>query len=192
MEVAQNQLSTRTSRDPAAGSAPYETAAVGGPGLIERILLTTDGTVTILLEQIVGEGITTSALAHRSAPVDPLAAAALPHPPGSLTTRTTQLIGTETGTVYVRATSLFCPQALPERIHTSLMTTGEPLGRLLRRNRIESFREILSIDLPDGHGRQEPRRRYVICIGGSPAVHIEEIFSAQCFRSRTAAAVAAD
>jgi chorismate-pyruvate lyase len=192
MTVAQNQVTGRSSRDLAAGPAWSGTATVGGLGLIERILMTTDGTVTTMLEQIVGESITTSRLDHRVAPVDPDAAAALPYPVNSLLTRTTQLIGTETGTVYVLATSVFCPDALPERVRTDLLTIGEPLGRLLRQNRVESFREILSIDLLDEHGEIQPRRRYVICIGGSPAVHIEETFTAQCFRSCAAATVAAD
>jgi chorismate-pyruvate lyase len=152
------------------------------------MLMTTDGTVTIMLEQIVGERITTAGLDHYVDQVDPDAAAALPYPASSMLTRTTRLIGSETGIVYVWATSVFCPDALPEEVRTALLTTGEPLGRLLRANRVESFREILSIDSPQEPGRPEPRRRYVICIGGRPAVHIEEIFTAQCFQPRTASA----
>jgi chorismate-pyruvate lyase len=150
-------------------------------GLLERMLMTSDGTVTIMLEQIVGEPIATAGLAHSVAPVDPDTAAVLPFPAASLMTRTTQLVGTVTGTVYVRATSVFSPDALPERVRAALLKTGEPIGRLLRRERVESFREILSIEAPDHSGPAEPRRRYVICIGGSPAVHIEEIFTESCF-----------
>lgn len=153
-------------------------------GLLERMLMTSDGTVTIMLEQIVGEPIVTARLDQSVAPVQPDAAAVLPYPVSSLLTRTTQLVGTRTGTVYVWATSVFCPDALPERVRTGLLRTGEPIGRLLRKNRVESFREILSIDESGESGRSEPRRRYVICIGGSPAVLIEEIFSEACFRSR--------
>lgn len=118
--------------------------------------MTTDGTVTTLLEQIVGESITTSRLDHRAGLVDPGAAAALPYPTDNLLTRTTQLVGTETGTVYVWATSVFCPGALPARVRTGLLTLGEPIGKLLRQNRVESFREILSIDLVDEHGQRRP------------------------------------
>src|SRR5262249_47195293 len=159
---------------------------MGRLGLIERMLMTSDGTVTSMLEQIVGETITTSRLDQSVAPVDPDAAAILPYPVTSLLTRTTQLVGTTTGTGYVWATSVFCPDALPGRVRAGLLKPGEPIGRLLRRHRVESFREILSIDVPDEHGPAEPRRRYVICIGGSPAVLIEEIFTADCFRSRVA------
>lgn len=191
MTVAQNHAMSRSPRDSAASPAWSRAAAVGELGLLERMLMTTDGTVTILLEQIVGEGITTSRLDHRAGRVDPGAAAALPYPMDRLLTRTTQLVGTETGTVYVWATSVFCPGALPARVRTGLLTLGEPIGKLLRQNRVESFREILSIDLVDERGQRRPRRRYVICIGGSPMVHIEETFTAECFNAHEVAAAAA-
>ncbi|WP_405792568.1 chorismate--pyruvate lyase family protein [Streptomyces sp. NBC_01506] len=184
MAARQNHAIGRSPRDPAAGPAWSRTAAVGDLGLLERMLMTTDGTVTTLLEQIVGESITTSRLDHRAGLVDPGAAAALPYPTDNLLTRTTQLVGTETGTVYVWATSVFCPGALPARVRTGLLTLGEPIGKLLRQNRVESFREILSIDLVDEHGQRRPRRRYVICIGGSPILHIEETFTVECFSER--------
>lgn len=183
MKVGQNPATSRSPHDLATEPVWYGAATVGELGLIERMLMTTDGTVTNLLEHVVGETITTSQLGHCMAPVDPDAAAALPYPVSSLLTRTTKLVGTETGTVYVRATSVFCPDALPAQVRTSLLTTGEPLGRLLRRNRIESFREILSIDPPDEFGRTQLSRRYVICIGGNPTVHIEETFTADCFKA---------
>jgi beta-ribofuranosylaminobenzene 5'-phosphate synthase len=164
---------------------------MGRLGLIERMLMTSDGTVTIMLEQIVGETIGTSQLDQSVAPVDPEAAALLPYPVTSLLTRTTRLVGTKTGTVYVWATSVFCPDALPERVRTSLLRTCEPIGRLLRWHRVETFREILSIEVPDEDGPAEPRRRYIICIGGRPAVFIEEIFTADCFRSHAVASVVA-
>ena len=192
MTVAQNGATSGFPDDRAVRPVRYKTATLGGLGLVERMLMATDGTVTILLEQIVGETIMTSGLEHRMGEVDPDAAAALPYPVSSLLTRTTQLVGVETGILYVRATSVFCPGALPEPVRTGLLTADEPLGRLLRRNRVESFREILSIDLPDEHGPAEPRRRYAIYIGGSPAVHIAETFTAHCFERRAAMAVGAE
>lgn len=152
-----------------------------GLGVLARILMTSDGTVTIMLEQIVGEPIVTADIAQSVTPVDPDTAAALRRPATGLVRRTTRLVGSATGRLYVRATSVFSPDALPERVCAALMRTGEPIGRLLRRERVESFREILGIDVPDGGGSPEPRRRYLICIGGRPAVHIEEIFTANCF-----------
>jgi beta-ribofuranosylaminobenzene 5'-phosphate synthase len=166
MDIAENPVTDRT---------------IGGLGVLERILMTSDGTVTIMLEQIVGERIDTQGIAHAVAPVDPGTAAALPYPAASLVRRTTRLVGASSGRLYVRATSVFAPDALPKQVLAALRRTDEPIGRLLRRERVESFREILSIDVPAGGGPPEPRRRYLICIGGRPAVHIEEIFTANCF-----------
>lgn len=151
-----------------------------GLGVLERILMTSDGTVTIMLEQIVGERIVTEGIAQAVAPVDPDTAAALPYPVAGLVRRTTRLVGATTGRLYVRATSVFAPEALPKRVGTALQLTDEPIGRLLRRERVESFREILSVEVRDDGS---PRRRYLICIGGRPAVHIEEIFTTSCFTS---------
>jgi chorismate-pyruvate lyase len=183
MKIAENPVTGRLPGDPRDERVGK---AMDKLGLIERMLMTSDGTVTIMLEQIVGEPIATARLDQSVAPVDPDTAAVLPFPTTSLMTRTTQLVGATTGTVYVRATSVFCPGALPERVCAGLLKTGEPIGRLLRRHRVESFREILSIEVPDDPGPAEPSRRYVICIGGNPAVLIEEIFTADCFRSRAA------
>ena len=190
MTIAENPVSGPVPRDLTVGPAPHhrpEPKTLGRLGLIERMLVTSDGTVTNMLEQIVGETITTSRLDQSVAPVGLDAAALLPYPVTSLLTRTTQLVGATTGTVYVWATSVFCPAALPERVRGALLRTGEPIGRLLRRHRVESFREILSIEVPDKDGPAEPRRRYVIYIGGSPAVLIDEMFTADCFRSHYAA-----
>lgn len=185
MRIAENPVTGRLPRDLTADPDPHDARgekAVGRLGLLERILMTSDGTVTIMLEQIVGESIATAGLEQSSTEaVDPELAAVLPFPATGLVKRTTHLVGVSTGTVYVRATSVFSPEAMPERVRADLLETGEPLGRLLRRERVESFREILSIEVPDGSGSSEPRRRYVICIGGRPAVHIEEIFTASCF-----------
>lgn len=157
---------------------PATDRTIDGLGVLARILMTSDGTVTIMLEQIVGEPIVTEGIVHSAAPVDPGVTAALPYPAASLVRRTTRLVGAVTGRLYVRATSVFAPDALPDRVRTALARTGEPIGRLLRRERVESFREILAIDVPAGGS---PSRRYLINIGGRPAVHIEEIFTANCF-----------
>lgn len=159
---------------------PVTGRTTDGLGLLARLLMTSDGTVTTMLEQIVGEPIATAGLAHSVAPVDPDTAAVLPFPVASLIRRTARLVGAATGTLYVRATSVFAPDALPRRVCADLRRTDEPIGRLLRRERVESFREILAIEIPDA-GPLEPRRRYLICIGGRPAVHIEETFTANCF-----------
>ncbi|XRQ09191.1 chorismate--pyruvate lyase family protein [Actinomadura welshii] len=151
-------------------------------GLAGRLLLTSDGTVMPMLEQIVGERVVTAGLRQSAAPVDPGEAALFDHPGPALVTRTTHLVGAVTGTVYVRARSVLCPDAMPDALRADLLTTAAPIGRLLRGHRVESFREILSMRVPGDDGRPaEPSRRYLVFIGGRPALLIEETFTAECF-----------
>ena len=67
---------------------------VTGPdrlGPIGRLLLTSDGTVTVMLEQIVGEKIVTALLDQSMAPVDRETAALMCFPVTGLVTPTTNL-----------------------------------------------------------------------------------------------------
>ncbi len=152
--------------------------------LVGRLLLTSDGTVTPMLEQIVGERVVTAELGLSSAPTDPETVALLAAADGSaLLTRSTHLVGAVTGTVYVRASSVLAVDAVPPPLRADLLGTDEPIGRLLRRHRIESFREILSLQVPESGFPLEPRRRYLVFTGGVPAMLIEESFAAECFQA---------
>jgi len=71
---------------------------------------------------------------------------------------------------------------MPALVLADLLTTDEPIGRLLRRHRVESFREILSVHIPEHSYPMEPSRRYLIFIGGLPALLIEESFTTKCFQ----------
>jgi chorismate-pyruvate lyase len=185
MRLAGNPLAGRSSGDPPAGHAPRDgrgAATLGKLGLIGRLLLTSDGTVTAMLEQIAGEQIVTARLHQSVAPVDQETAALLSLPAASLVTRTTHLVGATSGTVFVRAKSVFSGSAMLASVRADLLRTGEPIGRLLRRHRVESFREILSVHIPGHSWPAEPSRRYLVFIGGLPALLIEESFTAACFR----------
>jgi chorismate-pyruvate lyase len=149
-------------------------------GLIGQLLLTSDGTVTPMLEQIVGEKIVTALLNQSVAPVNQKTAALMSFPGTGLVTRTTNLTGAVTGTVYVRANTVFSPDAIPALLRTDLLGTDEPIGRLLRRHRVECFREIISVDIPEYPRPLEPRRKYLVFIGGMPSLLIEESFTASC------------
>jgi chorismate-pyruvate lyase len=185
MRLADNQLAGRSSGYPPASHTPRNgrgAAKLKKLGLIGRLLLTSDGTVTTMLEQIVGEQIVTARLDQSMAPVDQETAALMLFPAASLVTRTTHLVGATSGTIFVRAKSVFSQSAMPALVRADLLTTDEPIGRLLRRHRVESFREILSIHIPEHSYPMEPSRRYLIFIGGLPALLIEESFTAECFQ----------
>jgi chorismate-pyruvate lyase len=152
---------------------------LGTPG---RILLTSDGTVTAMLEQIAGEQIVTAQLDQSMTTVDQETEALMSFPGGGLVTRITNLVGAVTGKIYVRAKSVLSMSAMPAVVRADLLGTDEPIGRLLRKHRVESFREILSVHIPEHPFPLLPSRRYLIFIGGAPALLIEESFTAECFR----------
>jgi beta-ribofuranosylaminobenzene 5'-phosphate synthase len=135
-----------------------------------------------MLEQIAGEQIVTARLAQSMASADEQTAALMPFPLASLVTRTTHLVGATTGTIYVRAKTVFSLSAMPALVRADLLTTDEPIGRLLRKHRVESFREILSVNTPRHSSPMAPSRRYLIFIGGSPALLIEESFTTECLQ----------
>ncbi len=167
-------------------SDDLETADPDRFGLVGRLLMTCDGTVTFMLEQIVGEKIVTVYLDQSMAPLDPETAALMAFPETGLVTRTTNLAGAETGKVYVRAKTVFSPSAIPAALHADLLRTDEPIGRLLRRHRVESFREIVTMDVPEYPRPLEPYRRYLVFISGTPALLIEEAFTPNCVERCTA------
>jgi chorismate-pyruvate lyase len=159
------------------GSAHPLADRFAGLAAVERILLTTDGTVTPILENIVGERIVPARLTQSFGPADAPTLALLAAPPTRrFLFRSSDLIGSETGTVYVRATTVAVPDLLPAEILHGLRHGAEPIGRLLRRCRVETFREIVECRTDGPDGGAESYRRYRIYIGGTPALLIGETF----------------
>jgi chorismate-pyruvate lyase len=151
-----------------------------------RVLATTDGTVTEILEAWAGDHVSVGWVSQRRAdldrPVDALGA-------GSGTTvlrRDVLLIGTRTGRALLYAESLIAIDRLPTVVRDGLIAGTRPIGRLLRESRLETFREIRCL-------RREPAgqvardfdarpddpfvmRSYTIVAGGLPLMLIAEKF----------------
>ncbi|MER5352914.1 hypothetical protein ABT093_21600 [Kitasatospora sp. NPDC002551] len=124
-----------------------------------RLLVTTDGTVTTLLEELLGGPVRLAELRHGGpAPAGALAALADGPGPGTgpVLTRSTQLVAAGSGTTLVRARSVLSTDALPGPVHRDLTTTSEPIGRVLRRRRVETFRELLCIRVLFGGEGADP------------------------------------
>ncbi|MFD9595331.1 chorismate--pyruvate lyase family protein [Kitasatospora sp. NPDC059973] len=166
-------------RSSAMADTPAAPPGPGRLGLIGRLILSCDGTVTPLVEQVVGERIVTAGLTHAPEPADEEVARLLTVPTGRvLLSRTTELVGARSGLVHVRARTLLVVEALPAPLRTDLLGGDEPIGRLLRRHRIESFREIVSSTAAVAQGGAA--RRYRVVIGGVPAMLIDEVFAPGC------------
>jgi chorismate-pyruvate lyase len=159
--------------------------------LLQDALLKTDGTVTDLLELFTDEEI----IIEKIAPG--LYAAECQRPvcgddPSSVV-RDVILRGKETGARYIFAHSHLFPSALPPAVQSRLNTTSDPIGKVLREYRTESFRQIeqtASVPMPtiarlldQARTDQMRWRRYSVISGGAAIMEITEVFSEQLFAS---------
>jgi len=119
---------------------------------VQRILLTTDGRVTDIIEAYAREPICVVKLAETL------------DEPGHIPTlkvsddddilfRSLLLQGTLTGTDYMYATSLVVAARIPTAMLEALLYTDTPFGKLLVTHRVETLREIL-------HWHREPAGRH--------------------------------
>ncbi|WP_349879212.1 chorismate pyruvate-lyase family protein [Micromonospora sp. HUAS YX12] len=157
--------------------------------LVGMLLLTSDGTLTPMLERVVGERIVTSQLVRTETAADSAEAALLTPVEGDRpVSRTTRLVGASSKRVYLLARSVIQPGLLPPSLRAELSMTDVPIGRLLRRHRVETFRELLSLHVyddadhrtdidPEGGHQVAAHRRYRMWTGGSAALLIDEYFT---------------
>ncbi len=164
-------------------------AKVGLPiSLLQRILLTTDGTVTHILEAYAEERIKVAKLAEWEG-VEELDEPRLEAVGPQLAMRRTILLqGSSTGRNYLYAESVILPQRIDPVVAERLRSTNEPIGKLLVASRMETFREVLACG-NEPAGDLGPflsitpssaliYRTYRMITGGHPALLITEKFPA--------------
>ena len=159
--------------------------------LLQDALLKTDGTVTDLLELFTDEEIIVEKIAPGLYSAE-CQRAVCGDDPGSVV-RDVILRGKVTGARYIFAHSHLFPSALPPAVQARLNTTSDPIGKVLREYRTESFRQIeqsASVPLPtiarllDQEQTDQMRwRRYSVISGGVAIMEITEVFSEQLFTS---------
>ena len=162
----------------------------------QRILVSTDGTVTRTLEAFTGEEIkcvkldqSFGALGSRLGEDTNLESVA----GDTVIRRTILLRGRKTLTNYVHANSAVLVDRVPVTMVYGMIYTSKPVGLLLAEDRVETTREVLAAgEEPAGaHGRffgldpDEPMisRTYRIIVGRRPALLITERFPASSFRA---------
>ena len=119
-------------------------ARVGPPlSPLERVLLTTDGTVTHVLDAYWGERIRLVKLDQSQDTAEVAIAVMEPDGPETVMRRTILLQGSETKENYVYAESLILSDRLDPGLADALLSTDEPIGRLLVEARLETFREVV-------------------------------------------------
>jgi len=127
----------------------------------QRILLTTDGTVTEILEAHLWEAMRIVKLYQDCIETD----ASVPYldigPHAPVLVRKIILRGESSERNYIYAGSIIALDRLDDRIRLGLIETQKPVGQLMLEARLETFREILSCCY-------EPAEEIGECLGLSP------------------------
>ena len=153
-------------------------------GLVPRILLATDGTLTHILEAYAAERVYLVKLFH--APVtDHLERETLGLDDGERALRRIILLrGTASHATFVYADSVVMLDRLPATVADGLLETDTPIGKLLFSCRAETFREIIAMGeerdpiIAAHFASSDPLvfRTYQIVFEGRPVTRITEKF----------------
>lgn len=157
----------------------------------QRVLLMTDGTVTDVLEAYADEPVKVVKLAQWFDGVDP-GRPELERPTTErLLRRSVLLQGALTGRNLLYADSVVTPKHLHPDVVEGLLESDRPLGRLLAKYRVETFREIVAVGFePAGscaqHFGVDPAeklvfRTYRILVDQRPVVRVTEKFPVTWF-----------
>ncbi len=185
--MAQPGQVSGSKRDGAAHPLGTSPSAERALMMVQRLIFSTDATVVRILEACFDERICTAGLTQEITQA-PAVDADLEHAEGeSVLQRSTLLQGARTGRNYIYAESDIVLDRLPPALREGLLSTSEPIGRLLIRERVETFRELLrSGRAPAGprgpslgaHRRDIlPFRTYRVIVGGHPVMRITEHFA---------------
>ena len=157
-------------------------------GLIARLLLISDGTLTDIVEASFLEPIELVRLSIDSGEATELDDALEIKLGDPLMRRRILLRGGVTGTNYVYARTLIALNSLPDAIRDGLMRSDSPIGRLWVQHKIETRKEMLSIwrepagELGRHFGIEADAdvlaRTYRVFSGGKPSMLISEYFPA--------------
>ena len=153
--------------------------------LLQKVLLTTDGTVTQLLEIYTGEKIRVQKLEHalvKGAPSSLGVSATEP-----VLSRRILLRGATRP--YMYAQSWLVPSRMPRGMQETILQTDTPIGQLWKASRLETFREIIDFRREQdsevaalfGIDDSLLSRTYLISAGGAPMGLIVEKFPATYF-----------
>ncbi|AGA90466.1 4-hydroxybenzoate synthetase (chorismate lyase) [Thioflavicoccus mobilis 8321] len=159
-----------------------------------RALLVTDGTVTKILEAYFWEpvGVTTqrqeSVVAEQAIPWIQVRAG------DSVLVREAALRGSDSGVLYATALSVIRIERIPDGFRQRLIDRQLGIGVLIRDSGLESYREVMEVDVSTAGGARRPltpdalgpddilSRTYRIIIGQEPVILITEGFPVASYR----------
>lgn len=159
----------------------------------QRIVLTTDGTLTVLVEVYADEPIKVVKLDQSVGPWEGDDPGLGLDPDEAVMHRAILLQGSSSHTNYLYAESLIVPGRLEPAVRTGLVETDRPIGRLLVDAHTETFREILRAGTEPargcathfGIGEDDLMifRTYNVIADQRPIMMITEKFPIDSFRS---------
>lgn len=155
-------------------------------GLLQRILLISDGTLTDIVEAAFQEPIDLIKLNLDIAPaLHPVIELDI-DAGAPIMRREILLRGASTGANYVYAKSLIALDALPPKLREDLVSTDRPLGRLWVEHKLETRKEILKVwrvaasamhaHFGGPHRGELLARSYRVFSGARPIMLISEYF----------------
>ncbi|MDH7593513.1 MAG: beta-ribofuranosylaminobenzene 5'-phosphate synthase [Methanomicrobiales archaeon] len=176
---------------------------LGGLSTIQRILLATDGSVTSLLETLIKGRISIETLVQRIVPASAVVAQLLEVADGEeVNLRVVIMKEAATGRALMYARSYTPLSRLEPVFRSDLLRADIPIGRIMKRHRIEARREISAMEVLHadeelskvlGIYQDEPllSRRYCIIRHDKPLISIQEVFPARLFPERASVIVEA-
>lgn len=159
-----------------------------------RVLLVTDGTVTRTLEAYFDERIDVQVISHREMASDQSYAGIRVVRGERIIRRKVVLRGRCSRIAYAIAESVIAVERLSGDLQRRLACEPLGIGELIRVSRLETYREVLSVDraragewagdLAVEESAGVAMRRYVIYIDTKPTMEISEIFPERPFQRR--------
>jgi chorismate-pyruvate lyase len=149
-----------------------------------RALLVTDGTVTKILEAYFWEPVEVRTLEQEFFAAEQAVEWIRVRAGDRVLIRRAQLVGADSGRIFVNAFSVIRTQLIPTAFRRRLIDREIGIGVLIRDSGLESFREVLEIGVerPDsrdpafGDAGDTVFRTYRIIIEGEPVILITESF----------------
>jgi chorismate-pyruvate lyase len=186
-----NGLLTRTDLESTLAHGHIEPANLS---TFQRILLTTDGTVTDILEAYAFEQIKIIKLSEQMSVLDQDIIAMNLKQGTEVISRKVLLQGKISRKTFIYAESILVPDRLDEQFRKALLETKTPIGKVWLEQRVETFKEILETSRESAEGLSsyfgiEPTdkllsRTYQVISGHQPAMMITEKFPEHYFLNR--------
>lgn len=159
---------------------------------VQKILLTTDGSITRILEAIRGEPVTVETITQELINAEREIADVLNIDLGSTVNYRVVNLRDSKG-MLIRAISYAPVERLPPAFREDIMKKDEPIGRIMAKLRIEARREIKGFEIIKAdkelsevfgipHGALLLKRMYNIIYQGEVLLNVTEIFPHAFFR----------